>query len=246
MLITVLFWIASICLIIFTVVYTRKMNNFYKFKSKSRISITRQKNTIKSIWNIERIKGSIITTNDRYCKHSVIIELGSIEYKLLNEEEQNNIDEYLISISKTIKNQIQFYSTVEKIDTTNKIENIKNNLKQRNVKIQEYGKNIIEYLDDIMKEDDLYVRKNYLIVSSNETLQKAQQELQDIYYNIKYSFSNINIATKLLSDEEIIELIYKELNKNSPEKIKNIIDKGGMDFYVGAKEERIRKENFDE
>ena len=116
------------------------------------------------------------------------------------------------------------------------MENIRENIeKQRNSNIKEYGKNIIEYLDSIMQEDDLYVRKNYLIVTSFEPYDKAERELKEYYDDLRYSLSNIKVTTKLLSDMDIVELVYRELNKNSNEQLRNIIKKGGLDFYVKSK-----------
>lgn len=233
MAITIIFLLASICLVILLPIYLRKKNRMYSLRTQDKVSLKKQRKSIKNIWGISEIKDSILTVNNR---HSIIIELGSIEYKLLNDEEQNNIDNNLIKIAKTFTNQTQFFSTIEKIDTTEKIETIRNNIeKQKNSNIKEYGESIIEYLDNIMQEDNLYVRKNYLIITSNEPYEKAERELKEYYDDLRYSLSNIKVTTKLLPDIDIIELIYRELNKNSNEQIRNIIQKGGLDFYVQAK-----------
>ena len=163
MIITIIFMLASICLIIILPIYLKKNNKMYNLGTQEKVSIKKQMKNIKTIWGIEEIKNQMLTINN---SHSIIIELGSIEYRLLNDEEQNNIDNNLRKIAKTFTNQTQFFSTIEKIDTTDKMENIKENIdKQRNSNIKEYGKSIIDYLDSIMQEDDLYVRKNYLIVT---------------------------------------------------------------------------------
>ena len=202
----------------------------YNLEKKKKTNIKKQRKNIKTIWGIEEIKNQMLTINN---SHSIVIELGSIEYRLLNDEEQNNIDNNLKKIAKTFTNQTQFFSTIEKIDTTDKIENIRGNIeKQRNNNIKEYGKSIIEYLDNIMQEDDLYVRKNYLIITSFEPYDKAERELKEYYDDLRYSLSNIKVTARLLSDMDIIELIYRELNKNSNEQLRNIIKKGGLDFYV--------------
>jgi len=233
MLISIFFMVASISLIIFVPIYVKKKNKLYSLNTQEKINVKRKNKNIKTIWGIEGINNSIITINGR---NSIIMELGSIEYRLLNEKEQNNVDIALINLSKTFSYQTQFFSTIEKIDTTNKIEDIKLQLnKQKNNKIKEYGESIIEYLENIMQEENLYVRKNYLIITSNEIYQKAKTELLEFANNIKHSLSNIKIKSKILSDEDIIELIYRELNKNSNEKINNIKDKGGLDFYVQSK-----------
>lgn len=230
MVITIFFMLASICLIIILPIYLRKKNRMYNLSTKEKTNIKKQRKNIKTIWGIEEIKNQMLTINN---SHSIVIELGSIEYRLLNDEEQNNIDNNLKKIAKTFTNQTQFFSTIEKIDTTDKIENIRGNIeKQRNNNIKEYGKSIIEYLDNIMQEDDLYVRKNYLIITSFEPYDKAERELKEYYDDLRYSLSNIKVTARLLSDMDIIELIYRELNKNSNEQLRNIIKKGGLDFYV--------------
>ena len=53
--------------------------------------------------------------------------------------------------------------------------------------------------------------------------------------DLKYSLSNIKVTTRLLLDIDIIELLHRELNKNSNEQLRNIIKEGGLDFYVQAK-----------
>lgn len=233
MIITIIFMLASICLIIILPIYLKKNNKMYNLGTQEKVSIKKQMKNIKTIWGIEEIKNQMLTINN---SHSIIIELGSIEYRLLNDEEQNNIDNNLRKIAKTFTNQTQFFSTIEKIDTTDKIENIRENIdKQRNSNIKEYGKSIIDYLDSIMQEDDLYVRKNYLIVTSFEPYDKAERELKEYYDDLRYSLSNIKVTTKLLSDMDIVELVYRELNKNSNEQLRNIIKKGGLDFYVKSK-----------
>lgn len=230
MIITIFFTIASVSLIIIVPVYLRKKNT----NQLERIKLKGKRKNIKTIWGINEIEGNNIIIKD---KTAIIIELGGIEYSLLNEEEQNHIDDALTNLAKTFTYQTQFFSTVDKIDTANKIQEIKENLeKQKNEKTKQYGQSIIRYLESIMEEENLYVKKNYLIISSSNDKNKVRKELNEIYNNIKYTLNNVKIITKLLDEEEIIELIYKELNKNSYEKIKNIVNKGGMEFYVTTRD----------
>ena len=232
MIVTIIFGIASISLLIFTPIYVKKKNRLYSFKPNKKGNLKKQRKNIKSIWGIDRIKDGIISING---KQSIIIELGSIEYKLLNDEEQNNIDNNLIKLAKTFTKQIQFFSTTEKIDTSDKVESIRLNLdKQKDENIREYGNSIIEYLENIMQEDNLYVRKNYCIIESNEPFEKAKADLEKYYSDFKYSLSSIRVKTRKLTDIEIIEFINRELNKNQNESVKEIIKKGGLDLYVQA------------
>ena len=122
MITSILFIIASISTIIFATIYVKKKNRLYSLKSQEKVKGKKRKKNIKTIWGIDDIKDSILTING---KHSVIIELGSIEYRLLNDEEQNNVDNSLTNISKTFSYETQFFSTIKKIDTTDKIEDIR-------------------------------------------------------------------------------------------------------------------------
>lgn len=240
--ISIFFMIISIIVIIATIYFVKKNTRFYNYKPEEKSSIKKQKKNIKNIWGIELIEDGVITAEGQ---HSIVIELGSIEYGLLNKIEQESIDNALTNISKTLSYKMQFFSTIVKVDTSEKIEEIRLNIeKQKNQKMTEYGNAIIEYLDDIMQEEDLYVRKNYLIISSFEAREKAKYNLKEFYSNLKYGLSNIKINTKLLDDAGIIELIHRELNKNSNENIEKIVKEGGLDFYVQSKEKR--KENIAE
>lgn len=233
MIITIFFAMASILLIIFLPIYLKKKNNLYKYKQQEKMSLKKQKRTIKNIWELGDFTNSIFWVSNKYV---MIIELGSIEYKLMNDEEQDNIDNNLMKVSKTLKNQIQFFSTIEKIDTSYKVDEIRNNInKQKNRNIKEYGESIIEYLENIMQEENLYVRKNYLIVESKEPYNKALIELKEFYDDLKYNLSLIKIKTILINELDTIELIYRELNKGDSEKIRKIIQEGGMEFYVKSK-----------
>lgn len=234
MIITIFFIILSIALAIVLPIYLKKKNKMYSFKPSTKNGLKENKKDIRKIWGIDDIKDGIISING---KNSIIIELGSIEYKLLNDEEQNNIDNNLIKLAKTFSKQIQFFSTTEKIDTSDKIELINNNIQlQKNENIKDYGNSIIEYLSNIMQENNLYVRKNYCIIDSNEPIEKAKIELEDYYNDFKYSLASIKIKTRRLSDMEIIELIGRELNKQPNESIRKMIQKGGLDLYVQAED----------
>ena len=231
MIISIFFMVASIGLIIFVPLYVKKKNKLYNFEPQEKsVGIRKQRKDIRKMWGIDRIQDGILTIKGR---HSIIVELGSIEYKLLNDEEQHNIDINLIKLGKTFMNQFQFFSTTEKIDTTDKIEAIRKNLElQNDNNIKEYGESIIEYLEDIMQEDDLYVRKNYCIIDSFEPYEKAKIELDKYYNDFKYNLATIKVKAKRLSDMDIMEFINREFNKNPNEKIKDIIKKGGLDLYV--------------
>ena len=71
-----------------------------------------------------------------------------------------------------------------------------------------------------------------MIISSFNNKRKAEIELKEFYQLLKYHLMNIKVNVRLLSDEEIIELIYEQLHKGSNNKAMDIIEKGGLELYV--------------
>lgn len=234
--ITIFFGIMSVAMIIGTAIFVRKNNRLYNFKHEEGMTPKKQKKNIKNIWGIDMIKDGVITVQGQ---HSIIVEIGTIEYNLLNDDEQENIDNLLTRLCKTISYKMQIFSTIVKVDTNDKIDEIRENIQgHKNLNMVEYGKAIIEYLEEIMQSENLYVRKNYLIFSSFEAKDKARSDLLEFYVILKKELSKIRISCNILDEGGIIELIHRELNKNATENIENIIMEGGLDIYVKGQKEK--------
>lgn len=233
--IAIFFLILSIMVIVIAAMVISKNKKFYKYNSNENKSAKGQKKDIKTIWEIDKLDDGILT-NSRG-QTSMIMELGSIEYRLLNDAEQSVIDTTLTNVSRTLTYNMQFFSTTVKVDTNEKIYEIMENMrKQKNEKMKEYGEAIIEYLEEIMQEDDLYVRKNYIIVSSFEPREEAENNLRTFCNTLKSSLNEIKIRTQILGFERVIDLFHKEINKDSTEDVVLIIKEGGLDEIIKKKE----------
>ena len=91
MIITIVLVIVSLIIFFITLTYVKNKNTKKDIKGLS--EKCKNFKNITAIWGIQGIKNSILTCNN---KHSIIIELGNIDYNLLNENEQRNIDETMI------------------------------------------------------------------------------------------------------------------------------------------------------
>ena len=166
----------------------------------------------------------------------MILEIGSIEYRLLNECEQDLIDISLTKISRTLSNNMQFFSTAVRVDTNEKIYEIRENMKkQKNQKMKEYGEDIIEYLENIMQDENLYVRRNYIIISTYESSEEARKNLTILCNTLIANLKDIKINARILNSNEIIDLLNKEINKDSTDNIELIIENGGLNEFVTGK-----------
>lgn len=233
MVIAFIFILMGIAFMIGTLVYVKNKNSLQEIKPIDKSNTKKVKKTLKNLWGIDGISNQVVTINRN--QHSIIVELESIEYSLLHEGERNSVDAGLTSIARMLKFPIQFLEIKRKIDMEEAIENITINTINSNNSIKEYAQNIISHLEDIQQNEDLFERKNYMIISSFNNRKTAEIELKEFYQLLKYHLLDIKIGTRLLSDTEIIELLYEQLHKGSSNKVQDIQEKGGLELYVKAK-----------
>ena len=190
------------------------------------------KNKLSDILNI-KISGNIISLGNRF---SEVIKLGNIDYNMLSIREQDAIENILIQSALSIDYPIQFFSTTEFIDTSKVVALLKNNSIQ-NSKIEEDKKYLINYLESLMEYRNISVVKNYAIISYDGTYENAIEELNRKVMSLKGSLLRATIVCEVLNEDELYNLIYRELNKNSTINAGNL-KKGGKNLYVGKKQKK--------
>lgn len=171
-------------------------------------------------------------------RYSNIIKLGNIDYNMLSTQEQDLIESILIQTALAIDYPVQVFSTTEFIDTSKIVALIKQN-KNRNFKIQEYKNYLIEYLENLMENRSISVVKNYAIISYDGTYENAIEELNRKSMSFKGNLLRAKIVCEILNEDEIKNLIYRELNKNSSQNISKL-QEGGKNLYVGKKQKAKR------
>ena len=190
------------------------------------------KNKLSDILNI-KISGNIISLGNRF---SEVIKLGNIDYNMLSIREQDAIENILIQSALSIDYPIQFFSTTEFIDTS-KVVALLNKNSIQNSKIEEYKKYLINYLESLMENRNISVVKNYAIISYDGTYKNAIEELNRKVMSLKGSLLRATIVCEVLNEDELYNLIYRELNKNSTINAGNL-KKGGKNLYVGKKQKK--------
>ncbi len=246
MIIMIIFLILTVLFVIGTVIY---LNNKKKNVNAPKHSLdTKEKNTDKNnkkgkkqltdILQI-KIKDNIICLGNRY---SIVIRLGNIDYNMLSNSEQDSIENVLIQTALAIDFPIQFFSTTEFIDTSKVISLIKQN-RTSSTKIKEYKEYLIEYLQNLMENRSISVVKNYAIISYDGTYDKALEELNRKSLSFTSNLLRAKIVCEILNEDELYNLIYRELNKNSAINISNLKE-GGKNLYVGKKQKAKRNKHI--
>ena len=234
-----LFLILSVVFVIGTSIYinTKKQNaNPYKKQTNtSEVKEQKKKRIKKNLADIFdfKIKNNIISIGNRY---SMVIRLGNIDYNMLSEQEQDSIESILIQTALAIDYPIQFFSTTEFIDTSKVV----NMMKQNNIpnfKVQEYKKYLMEYLDNLMENRTISIIKNYAIISYDGFYLNAIEELNRRATSFKGNLLRAKIVCEILNEDELYDLIYREINKNSAMSISQFKE-GRKNLYVGKTQKR--------
>lgn len=230
MVIAIIFILAGIAFMIVTLIYVRNKNSLQEIRKFDTKDTRKLRKNICSLWGISNIKDNLIEVNKR--QYSMILELNSISYELLHEQEKNTVDSELISISQMIKFPFQFLVVKQGINTKTSIEKIETSIVSANSYIKKYGQNLIEHLERISSDKNLVNRKYYMIISSFNKEKEAKKELLEFYDTLKYHLMNINVGIRTLTRDEAIQLIYNQLHKGSKTKVNEIIAKGGLELYA--------------
>lgn len=239
MVIMIIFLVMSVLAILLTFFYLNTSKNKVKKISKTiekniNNDNTKQQNKkLKDILGL-KIDNSMINIENRY---SCILRIGSIDYNMMSENEQETIENVLMQTALSFDGFIQFLTTTENIDTNEIIADIKKT-RAVNIQIRNCKENLINFLNSMMQNMDTSINRNYIILSYDGLYEDAIKELNRRITNLKTSLSRIKIQCELLNDEDIYNLLYKELNKNS-----NIIrmNFGKEELYVKQKEKTKRR-----
>lgn len=237
----IIFLLLSVVLIISTLVYLnykKKNIKATKIKNTKEKSKKRTKKQLIDILDIE-IKNNIICIGNRY---SNVIRLGNIDYNMLSTHEQDAIESVLIQTALAIDFPVQFFSTTEYIDTSKVVSIIKEN-KPINEKIKEYKNYLTNYLQELMENRSISIIRNYAIISYDGTYENAIDELNRKSTSFKGNLLRAKIICEVLNEDELYNLIYRELNKNSALNIGNLKE-GGKQLYVGKKQKRKSKRDW--
>lgn len=239
MFIMFVFLLLSVVFVIGTVVYLnnkKTANSHIKQQSKEKT----RKNNKKQLVDIFdfKIKDNIICLGNRY---SNVIRLGNIDYNMLSNSEQDAIENVLIQTALAIDYPIQFFSTTEFIDTS-KVISLLNTNKTNSSQIKEYKQYLSEYLQNLMENRTISVVKNYAIISYDGLYKNAIEELTRNSSSFIKNLLKAKITCEILNEDELYNLIYRELNKNSSLNISKLKE-GGKNLYVGKKQKTKEKRN---
>lgn len=238
MIVMIIFLILGVIVIGATAIYLnkRKKENVSKNAVVQKETTKKKPKKLRNLFDI-KVKDSIIFSNNKY---SCILSIGSIDYHMLSDKEQESIENVLMQTAGSFDGNVQFFSTTENIDTSEIIDKIQKT-KPLNYQIKLCKENLISYLLDLMNSRNISILKNYVVISYFGLYKDAIQELDRRILNLKSNLLKIKVQCDLLNDNEIYNLLYRELNKNSNISKINFNEKG--DDLVVKKKEKSKRRN---
>lgn len=192
--------------------------------------------SLKSVWDILDIRDSVVfLRNNRY---SAVISVGAIDFRMMSDKEQESVENALVQASLSLPFDMQLYASSEYIDTEACIRGITAGSGSRSPKLATFADQAVNYLTDLMKSRNVYVRRNYIVVSYNGTVDKAYEELNRRCNSTITALSRARVPARRLTSSEILNLIHSKLNRGSAVKPADIAASGGFDLYVSGVQER--------
>ncbi|MBP2070858.1 hypothetical protein [Thermoanaerobacterium butyriciformans] len=239
--ITILFGVLSVLVVIGGVLYMRfsdsrsSLRRIKQPKQKTQEFETdkSKKANLKDIWEVTDIRDGIIYMKGN--RYAAILKIGSVDIRLLSDDEQTIIENILIRTALPLTLPIQFVVATERVEADNTINDIVTAMNNNDypLKVKAFARETINYLNELMQNKNINVRSNYLVITYEGELEKAYSELNRLCQIMINEMKSIKIKSERLSSSAILDLLNSCIN-NKTVKPSEIVDNGGFELYVGG------------
>lgn len=205
--------------------YEKKSNKTKKKKKK-----TNDFKFMDDIIGIKDIHEKYIETTNEF---SVIVSLSTLDYEILNNDEQTAFEDSLISLMMSLNFPIKFKTTTKKFNLTD-FKNLLNSTKLTEETQIQYREKLIKKAEEIEQSKDIYIRQNYLVISAlkiNNDKERTLRELNSRFQTVMNALLSANIKAKVITKLEAYQLFYDIFNKYSNLQILDTLENGSYDLY---------------
>lgn len=189
--------------------------------------------------SIDDISNSVITL-ENFKKKSVILKIKNSDFNMLSEDGQSITEDVLRQLSLSLQYDIGFYSTTRTIDTSkplNSVNKVINSIE--NEYIQAYSINYKNFLNGIMMNERVAEREDYVILTYIGDMSLSIKELERRALQVINSFKKINTKCDIITSENIMDLIYHDLNRNDFFNPSSAIKLGALNLYHGESKKEV-------
>lgn len=188
-------------------------------------------------------------------KYRAIIECSSINYQLKTANEREQIEVIFQRFLNTITFPITFFLQTKTIDNTNRLQVLDEELAASSKEfpgMEAYAKQYRRDMTDLNhKLGNSHQKKRYIIVNYDDALEldnfsKDEQELyavKELHNRCNILMSNLDgvgIHSHMLTNEELIELVYSCYNRDNYSYSKSIANGDAFGLFVDGKEDKFQ------
>lgn len=198
----------------------------------------RGKKTLKDIFDILDIQNGVVyLTKNRY---SAVLKLGAVNFYLLSEADQQQIESALMAMATGLNFNLQFFSTTEVVDTTGAIELLSVcRAKEKSEVRANYADALLDYLTDLMARRMVLAKNTYAVVTVQDPDQKkALAKLSYCCTQLVRALDTAKVTAMLLSSEEVVNLLYRTLNRRRPFRPADAVAAGALEYYTRKRERK--------
>lgn len=177
---------------------------------------TKNESTMQGFLEFEDIRdGIIVLPGGRY--RAVIEVIGTVNFPLLSDTEQENIESSFRTLLASVNFPLQFYTQTRQIDLSPQIRGIEERMATLPDNLRRYAYELSQYLAGWARYSPL-VRRNYIVVQydagpGEDKFVLAKQELLRRTEMLGSELSKW-LKWHRLTTDEIVELLYTALNKD--------------------------------
>ena len=174
-------------------------------------------------------------------RYRAIILAGSVNYQLMSESEKSQVEVALLNLASSVTFPIQIFSMNELCDTTHISKEIMAMRSMLQEPLASYALAMIDGLSALRYSREVLIRKNYIIVSydDNVPFEKGSKEVIRRASSIIDGLNKAGINSRLLNSDEIADLIFATVNRQSITKASDVIQEGGLDLYVSGQAQEV-------
>jgi len=217
---------------------------------QNKILPMRQKKTLQSAQHFigfQDIKnGIIILPNNEY---RLIVEVvGTVNFYLLSEEEQEKIEAYFRSLLRSLSFPVQFYIQTRLLDLDEEVRYMTGKLAELPPQLQEYGMSLADSLMRWTGAKNVMIKKSYIVIPYNNS--DFNEAVRELYRRRDIVVAELSkwIECRTLSSLEAAEVLYIFYNKEKAVtmKISDAEQYGFTESYVRGVGIGNLRESFEE
>lgn len=185
---------------------------YYRYK-KQESPTEEEPTTVQELLGISDISNGVISVGNRHCK---ILAVGSINYHLMSEHEQDLVDSIFASLLASLNFPIQIYVQTRLLDLSGAIEELNRDIQKAPENLKPYGQKLKDYLQEWIRVRSVMLRNPYVvIICDNDNATEARRELEHRQQLVIEGLSRCGLPTRPLDDNEIAELFYAIYNSKT-------------------------------